>query len=218
MVASSGWNAGGSWIPPEHAGKGLYHSATAVTGPKKVQLELPLPDLPKECPRDAGGRPVYLREVAVLAVPRHPSKVLSGVDQVLDLTNRVDGKGNLRWDVPEGDWDILRFVCSNHGQPLIVPSPNSGGPMIDFFDPRATEFHLQHIVSTILKVLERESFEGTSFQNAAPRLVCGRCMLIPDAAVLVRTGKASPTAGPKFRWCLHHPVPCLSCSGNPTWR
>jgi hypothetical protein len=60
IVASSGWNVGGSWIPPEHAGKGLYHSATAVTGPKKVQLELPLPDVPKECPRDAGGRPVYL--------------------------------------------------------------------------------------------------------------------------------------------------------------
>ena len=165
IVASSGWNAGGSWIPPEHAGKGLYHSATAVTGPKQVQLELPLPDIPKECPRDAGGRPVYLREVAVLAVPRDPAKVLSGVDQVLDLTTRVDAKGHLRWDVPEGDWDILRFVCSNHGQQLIVPSPNSGGPMIDFFDPRATEFHLQHIVSTILKELGRESFEGTSFQT-----------------------------------------------------
>jgi len=80
IVASSGWNVGGSWIPPEHAGKGLYHSATAVTGPKQVQLELPLPDLPRECPRDPGGRPVYLREVAVLAVPRHPAKVLSGVD------------------------------------------------------------------------------------------------------------------------------------------
>jgi hypothetical protein len=53
----------------------------------------------------------------------------------------------------------------NHGQQLIVPSPNSGGPMIDFFDPRATEFHLQHIVSTILKELGRESFEGTSFKT-----------------------------------------------------
>jgi hypothetical protein len=29
IVASSGWNADGSWIPPEHAGKGLYHSAGA---------------------------------------------------------------------------------------------------------------------------------------------------------------------------------------------
>ena len=35
IVASSGWNAGGSWIPPEHAGKGLYQSITTVTGPKE---------------------------------------------------------------------------------------------------------------------------------------------------------------------------------------
>ena len=32
LVASSGWNAGGSWITPEHAGKGLYHSTTTVNG------------------------------------------------------------------------------------------------------------------------------------------------------------------------------------------
>ncbi len=37
--------------------------------------------------------------------------------------------------------------------------------MIDFFDPRATEFHLHHIVTTILKELGRKSFEGTSFKT-----------------------------------------------------
>ena len=37
--------------------------------------------------------------------------------------------------------------------------------MIDFFDPRATEFHLRHIAGTILKELGRGSFAGTSFQT-----------------------------------------------------
>jgi hypothetical protein len=37
--------------------------------------------------------------------------------------------------------------------------------MIDFFDPRATEFHLRHITGTILKELGRESFVGTSFKT-----------------------------------------------------
>jgi hypothetical protein len=35
---------------------------------------------------------------------------------------------------------VLRFVCCNHGQQLIVPSPNSGASMIDFIDPAAAEF------------------------------------------------------------------------------
>ncbi len=165
IVASSGWNAGGSWVTPEHAGKGLFQTSTAVTGPKEFQEELPLPALPEHCPRDAQGRPAYLREVAVLAVPHDKAKTLADVNQVIDLTKMMDPAGKVRWKVPAGDWDILRFVCMNHGQRLIVPSPNSDGPMIDFFDPRATEFHLQHILSTILKELGRESFEGTSFKT-----------------------------------------------------
>lgn len=165
LVASSGWNAGGAWITPEHAGKGLYHATTTVTGPMKFHDALPLPKLPKLCPRDAQGGPIYRREVAVLAVPNSQSKIITNANQVVDLTKKIGTDGKLRWDVPAGDWAILRFVCLNHGQQLIVPSPNSGGPMIDFFDPRATEFHLGHIVTTILQELGRKSFAGTSFKT-----------------------------------------------------
>ena len=165
IVGSSGWNAGGTWIPPEHAGKGLYQSTTTVTGPTNFHAALPRPELPKLCPHDEHGRPIYLREVAVLAVPSHKSNILASVERVIDLTRKMGGDGTLRWKVPAGDWVILRFVCLNHGQQLIVPSPRSGGPMIDFFDPRATEFHLHHIVSTVLKELGRTSFAGTSFKT-----------------------------------------------------
>ena len=165
VVASSGWNAGGSWIPPEHAGKGLYHSTTKVSGPGKSSRELPMPELPKLCPRDESGQPIFLQEVAVLAVPMHGSKAIADVDQVLDLSSMLDADGALHWDAPAGDWTVFRFVCANHGQQLIVPSPNSGGPMIDFFDPRATEFHLNHIVGAILKELGKATFEGTSFRT-----------------------------------------------------
>ena len=164
MIGSSGWNAGGTWIPPEHAGKGLYQSITPVSGPLAFHAALPLPALPHECPCDAQGRPLYLREVTVLAVPRHATKTLTEVNQVVELTSQIDAEGKLRWQVPAGDWDLLRFVCLNHGQQLIVPSPKSCGPMIDFFDPRATEFHLRHIADTILKELGRTSFAGTSFK------------------------------------------------------
>ena len=55
MVASSGWNAGGSWITPEHAGKGLYQSTTTVTGPRGFTTELPLPELPKTLSAGCAG-------------------------------------------------------------------------------------------------------------------------------------------------------------------
>jgi len=165
IVASSGWNAGGSWIPPKFAGKGLYHSATTVTGPSKFNAKLPMPEIPELCPLDKAGRPIYLREVAVMAVPDDGSKTIDAIDQVIDLTAMVAADGTLRWQAPKGKWTVLRYVCMNHGQQLVVPSPNSGGPMIDFFDPRATEFHLDHIVGTILKELGKPTFEGTSFKT-----------------------------------------------------
>lgn len=165
LVASSGWNAGGSWIPPQHAGKGLYHSATSVTGPGTFSAYLPMPELPPACPRNEEGQPIYLREVAVLAVPDDGSQTLADVRQVVNLSSLVKADGNLRWNAPAGKWSVLRFVCTNHGQQLIVPSPNSGGPMIDFFDPAATEFHLNHIVRTILKELGEKTFAGTSFKT-----------------------------------------------------
>ena len=165
IVASSGWNAGGSWIPPEHAGKALYHSATTVSGPTRFHAKLPLPELPKLCPRNQASQPLYLREVAVLAVPGKDVKTIASPADVVNLTKYFDADENLSWDAPKGEWTILRFVCTNHGQQLIVPSPNSNGPMIDFFDPAATEFHLHHIVTTILRELDKPTFAGTSFKT-----------------------------------------------------
>lgn len=165
IVASSGWNAGGSWIPPKYAGKGIYNSVTTVSGPSEFGAVLPMPPIPKQCPKDSNGRPLFLKEVAVLAVPHGKSKSIANLDQVIDLSQRIEADGSLKWEVPAGSWDILRFVCTNHGQQLIVPSPKSGGPMIDFFDPKATEFHLEHILGTILKELGRSSFVGTSFKT-----------------------------------------------------
>jgi hypothetical protein len=202
LVASSGWNAGGSWIPPEHAGKGLYLSVTTVRGPKAFNAELPLPELPKLCPRDAKGQPLYLREVAVLAVPHDASKTISDTGGVVDLSKHVAADGTLRWEVPAGEWDLLRFVCSNHGQQLIVPSPNSGGLMIDFFNPRATEFHLQHILTTILQELGRTTFEGTSFKTVE---FDRNSMDSPPGA---RSWRTNSSAAPGIRWsgfCLYLP-------------
>ena len=98
----------------------------------------------------------------MLAVPA--GGALENIDQVVDLTEAMAPDGRLRWDAPPGEWAVLRFVCSNHGQELIVPSPNSSGLMIDFIDPAATEFHVRHIADAILGKLGRKDFRGTAFR------------------------------------------------------
>lgn len=148
MVASSGWNAGGSWVTPEWAAKALYSSEFKVAGPQLFSVTLPFPDVPKRCPKDKNGVPVYFKEIAVLAIPDSHDKKIKELRDIVILNREFDGKV-LKWEVPEGNWTLLRFICSNTGQHLIVPSPNSDGLFIDFFDPKATIKHLKYILSRL---------------------------------------------------------------------
>jgi hypothetical protein len=80
---------------------------------------------------------------------------------VIDLTGNFEDE-QLTWDAPAGKWTILRFVCSNTGQMLVVPSPNSNGLFIDFLDPEATKRHLQYFMDRLGITPENASESGLS--------------------------------------------------------
>ena len=162
IVASSGWNAGGSWVKPDWASKNLYLSKVEVEGPRHLSIDLPFPKFPKGCPMKDRDTPVFYKDVSVLAVPCNAEMKINDLSQVVSLTSSFkDGK--LNWDVPEGKWVILRFVCSNSGQHLIVPSPNSKGLFIDFFDPEATKRHLKHFMDRLGVTPENSSETGLDY-------------------------------------------------------
>lgn len=145
LITSSGWNAGGPWVPPAMASKNLFVAEITVAGPGEIRRQLPFPDLPEACPRRDDGMPQWSLEVAVLAWPDAADKRIPDRSHVVDLTHNVED-GGLTWTAPEGNWRVARFVCSNNGQQLIAASPNSKGPFIDFLDPEATRFHFEHII------------------------------------------------------------------------
>lgn len=68
IVASSGWNAGGSWVTPEYAGKALYQSTTTVSGylgvPRTREFEVQIDgeDAPFNV-TTVDGKEVWRREV-----------------------------------------------------------------------------------------------------------------------------------------------------------
>ncbi len=162
IIASSGWNAGGSWVTPEWASKNLYFSKVEVAGPRTLSMDLPFPKFPKGCPMKDGDTPVFYKEISVLAVPYSAEMTIEDVSTVVSLTPFFkDGK--LIWQVPEGKWTILRFVCSNNGQELIVPSPNSNGLFIDFLDPEATKRHLKHFMDRLGVTPENSSEAGLAY-------------------------------------------------------
>ncbi|MBS3774405.1 MAG: hypothetical protein KGY70_04415 [Bacteroidales bacterium] len=185
MVGSSGWNAGGPWVTLRFASKALFYSERFIKGPVKKTIELPFPEVPDKCPKDKEGMPVYYKEVAVLAIPyNNQEKTLSNTESIIDLTSQFSD-GQLKADLPKGNWLLMRFVSSNTGQKLIVPSPNSGGLFIDFLDPDATKKHLMHFIKRLgikkgkskgeggLAYIEFDSMEldeGTPWTHSMPEI------------------------------------------------
>ncbi len=162
IIASSGWNAGGSWVTPDWAAKALYSSELKISGSKSFSGPLPFPELPENCPKKENGMPVFYQEIAVLAIPNHPEKKIMNLTDVVILNQNFDGK-ILKWEVPEGNWTILRFISSNTGQKLIVPSPKSDGLFIDFFDPNATKKHLGYILDRLGITKENYKSSGLGY-------------------------------------------------------
>jgi len=72
-------------------------------------------------------------------------------DRILDLTDRLDPNGRLAWDVPAGDWTILRFGRTTTGANT-RPAPQPGlGFECDKFDPAALDAHFDAFVGTLLR-------------------------------------------------------------------
>ena len=158
MIAASSWNAGGSWVKKSDGSKRIASSSVDVTGPEKFNQVLPLP-----CDSET-----YYYDISVLAVPQSTDNKLASLDLGIDLTAKMDDKGRLKWDVPKGDWTILRFVCRGTNQKLVVPSPNSNGLIIDHLSAGATKRHMLHMINKlgeidsghkILKIMSHDSYE-----------------------------------------------------------
>lgn len=180
---ASSWNAGGTWISPENSAKSLYFSQILITENSPKAISIPFPEIPKATAGGkksaiefrSDGKPVFYKDVAIVAVPVVNGKLETDPEKFVDLTQQFDPeKEELKWTF-NGDWEVFRYVCSNSGEQLKLPSPNSAGPIIDHFDSAATRAHFHYILDriksvmgedlgkTALKSLYLASYEATGF-------------------------------------------------------
>ncbi len=165
LIVASGWNAGGHWTKPEHQTMGLFKSEKIIKSKGEViKIKMSFPVLPDKTennnrskntfiPRGKDGLPEYYVNIRTLALPKTKDSASLKKGEIIDITDEMDRFGNLEWKAPAGNWRIIRYVCTNTGQPMISSSPNSGGPMIDHFNPEATIDHINFFIDKIEKKL-----------------------------------------------------------------
>lgn len=83
--------------------------------------------------------------------PAEPGEEDTQQAQVLDLTAKLDEAGTLRWEVPEGAWQILRFGCTigDHSR-VSTSSDGWKGYALDVLDAGAFQRYWAAVVEPLL--------------------------------------------------------------------
>lgn len=168
LNTGSGWSiAGGPWNVLSNGMKFVTFSEKSVKGPLKFIGKLP--ELPFEGNEKSFGS--YFRDVAVIAVPKSTAdasepladfwhkifrineqeapffggrKAAGGVVNLkkeVDVTANMTTDGTLNWDVPEGEWTILRIGYCANGRPNHPASDFGRGLECDKLSAKALDLH-----------------------------------------------------------------------------
>ena len=145
MNNDAGWcGSGGPWITPELAMQKIVSAETNVEGPLRFEATLPQPQAVANYYRDitvlAFPKPAGEARMEAVAgkaafIPRHftpradwptlPGKQTVARNQIVNLAAQMDGAGRLTWDVPPGQWTILRLGHTTTGTDN-HPAPQAG--------------------------------------------------------------------------------------------
>jgi len=176
----SGWNPGGPSVTPEDAMKKIIWSDTTVTGPAKFDGKLPalafrnifkdvkvlavrsLTDNISKATqiKDAGiktlNQPIGWKGIYPLHLLREKypgtESPLKEAD-IVDITKYfVDGK--LSWDIPEGNWTILRFGMTNTGAKVSTASDGWDGLSLDHLNKNALKQFNEDVISKLVQTAQ----------------------------------------------------------------
>ncbi|MGM9477452.1 glycosyl hydrolase [Pedobacter sp. GSP4] len=103
------------------------------------------------------------------------------VSAVVNLTHLVGADGSLDWDVPEGNWTIVRTGHRMTGSKLMIAQPEADGLSIDWFDSRGVEIQFDRLGKVLLEETAKadsnalkyfcdDSFED-GFPNWTPKIL-----------------------------------------------
>jgi hypothetical protein len=140
---AGGWVMIGPWVTPDNAMKKAVQSQLTLAGPQLFKGQLPKPEVVND----------YYHDVWVQAVPGKNQPV--DAKQIVDLTSKLKANGSLEWDVPKGDWTIIRTGYTLTGSrwdayPNGDTFDGGQGYQIDYLSTRALDDHFNHLGRLVL--------------------------------------------------------------------
>jgi len=79
------------------------------------------------------------------------------IADVIDLSDNMDANGQLTWDVPEGEWTVIRMGMTPTGTKNSPAAPQGKGYEIDKASEKLVRFHFEQYIAEIQKRIPEES-------------------------------------------------------------
>lgn len=140
-----------------------------ITGPRAVTLDA------KTNHRDASNFIMAVDVMKPLLEQWHnePGDEPVQLQEVIDLTGKMEQGGGLRWQVPPGKWKIIRTGSRMTGSRLSIAQPEGDGLSVDWFNRRGVELQFEHLgkmfIEEAAKVGNKPSyFCDDSFEDGFP--------------------------------------------------
>lgn len=100
-----------------------------------------------------------------LSVKEIPSDYIINPDEVIDITQYMSSDGTLNWEVPRGNWTILRIGHTTTGEENAGAPFNARGLECDKLSKRGIRAHYDEFLKPLFK--EMKEFRGNSFYGIA---------------------------------------------------
>ena len=180
---SAGWSSsGGPWVTPEHAMQTVISSEIVISGNQTFNDKLPQPKTKFN----------YYKDIAVLAFPKPKQSIrIDGLDYkmlserirnhllpdkkvisteaiiqkeaIINLTSKLSEDGVLEWNVPKGDWVVLRIGHTPIGTTNRPAPPEAKGLEVDKMSKKAVDAYWEVGVQPIINKLG--DLIGTTVNN-----------------------------------------------------
>jgi len=113
----------------------------------------PIKDLNlKNATRELGGSAPDCRFLLNTS-PGLPGDLAVKSSHILDLSAKMDDDGALLWNVPEGEWVILRIGHTATGAHVSTESAGWGGRVLDYMNPNSLDAYWNRNIEPLLKAI-----------------------------------------------------------------
>ena len=159
MATGTGWPFGGPWVDADIACKNMVYRKFSLNGgqalSEKVEYlqepllrtvqptNLKISDLKQPIAANTNLQELALDQVRFeKPLPLQTLMAYSEAGEKIELTEKVNEKGQLDWIAPDGKWTLFAVFQGWHGKMVERAAPGGEGNVIDHFSSQAIEQYL----------------------------------------------------------------------------